>query len=126
MMNFVNNGYYELEEDILNNLKSIYLSHSVSNQETLKTIKLFNDNFNYLADPHTATGLNILNKLNNNTPVISLACAHPAKFGDAIKEATGNYPKMPKELENLFDKEEKVVILENDINIIKNFILKYL
>ena len=126
MMNFANNGYYELEEDILNSLKSIYLSHSVSNQETLKTIKLFNDNFNYLADPHTATGLNILNKLNNNTPVISLACAHPAKFGDAIKEATDNYPKMPKELQNLFDKEEKVVILENDINIIKNFILKYL
>ena len=126
MMNFANNGYYELEEDILNSLKSIYLSHSVSNQETLKTIKLFNDSFNYLADPHTATGLNILNKLNNNTPVISLACAHPAKFGDAIKEATDNYPKMPKELENLFDKEEKVVILENDINIIKNFILKYL
>ena len=91
---------------------------------TLETIKIFKQKFNYLADPHTATGLSVLNNFNQDHAVVSLACAHPAKFSDAIKKATDEEPIFPKELENIFDKEEKMSILPNNSEDIKSFILK--
>ena len=59
-----------------------------------------------------------------NHSFISIACAHPAKFGDAIKKATGKRPDLPKELENIFDKDEKMTILPNNTIDVKNFILE--
>ena len=126
MQSFLENGTGKIPLDILKDLKLIYNSHSVSNVETLDTIKLFKQKYNYLADPHTATGLRILNNIHEEFPVVSLACAHPAKFGDAIKKATGNMPDLPKSLENIFDKKEKLVIFDNSILKTKNHILKHI
>ena len=56
-------------------------------------------------------------------PWVSLACAHPAKFGDAIEKAIGNSPIMPKVLSKLFDKEEKITILDNNTEDLKSLIL---
>ena len=126
MQSFLDNGSGKIPLDILKDLKLIYNSHSVSNSETLDTIKLFKQKYNYLADPHTATGLRILNNIHEEFPVVSLACAHPSKFGDAIKKATGNMPDLPKSLENIFDKKEKLVIFDNSILKTKNHILKHI
>ena len=62
----------------------------------------------------------------SNNPLVSLACAHPAKFGDAIKIATGSKPNFPEKLKNVFDKEEKFTILKNNTEDIKKHILKNL
>ena len=63
-------------------------------------------------------------KENLDHPYVSLACAHPSKFGDAIVKATGIRPSFPKELDKIFDKEEKMTILPNNVNEIKSFILR--
>ena len=126
MNSFSKNGRYTFSDKVVKNLQDIFNSYSVSNQQTLKTINNFKNKYNYLADPHTATGLYVLEKEQSDKPLISLACAHPAKFGNAIKEATGSPPNFPQELENIFDKEEKVIILDNNIEDIKNHILKNL
>ena len=122
MQSFLETGEHILSNSIVADMKLIYNTHTVSNLQTLKTIRKFKEKFNYLADPHTATGLNVLDKMNNENSTIGLACAHPAKFGEAIKEATGNLPNFPSELKNIFDKEEKMVILNNNIQDIKNHI----
>ena len=122
MQSFLETGEHILSNSIVEDMKLIYNTHTVSNLQTLKTIRKFKEKFNYLADPHTATGLNVLDKMNNENSTIGLACAHPAKFGEAIKEATGNLPNFPSELKNIFDKEEKMVILNNNIQDIKNHI----
>ena len=62
--------------------------------------------------------------MSNDQPTISLACADPGKFGNAIKEATGSLPHSRPELENIFDQNEKMTILDNDTNIIKLHILE--
>ena len=90
----------------------------------LDTIKIFNSQYNYLADPHTATGLSVLYENNYDHPVISLACAHPAKFGNAIKKSIDIDILLPKVLENIFDKKENMHILNNNSEDIKRFILK--
>ena len=106
------------------NFQNIYSSTAVSDEITLKTIKTFKEKYNYLADPHTATGLSVLHESTPDHPLISLGCAHPAKFGDAIKKAIGTEPSLPKELKNILDKKEKMNIMSNNTEDIKNFILK--
>lgn len=57
---------------------------------TLETIKQFWSDYGYLLDPHTAVGVHAaMNHHKDGVPVIALATAHPAKFPDAIREATG-------------------------------------
>ena len=126
MKSFIDSRNYELPENILKDLQLHYITHSVTNFETLETIKLFSENYNYLADPHTATGLNVLKDIQDEFPLVSLACAHPAKFGQVINKAVGINPKLPKSLENIFEKKEKLVIFDNSIKEIRNYILKYI
>tara|TARA_Y100000590_G_scaffold463244_1_gene629537 strand:- start:7803 stop:9170 length:1368 start_codon:yes stop_codon:yes gene_type:complete len=114
---------YIFEDYVKKDLKNIYESSSSSDEKILETIKIFKEKYDYLADPHTATGLSVINEKYFNHPVISLACAHPAKFPDAIKKSIGNAPEFPKELEKIFDKKEKMNILSNDSQTIKDFII---
>ena len=123
---FSKNNLYRFDKRILNDLQSSYSTTAVSNDETLDTIKQIKQKYNYLADPHTSTGLHALLEKDANLPWVSLACAHPAKFGDAIEKATGEPPVLPKDLSKLFDKEEKMTILDNDKDILKSLILKNL
>ena len=57
--------------------------------------------FNYISDPHTATSLNILSELNNDDINIALACAHPAKFPNSIKDSIDLFPEQPKKLADM-------------------------
>ena len=123
---FSKDGAYKFDKNILEDLQSTYFSTAVSDDKTLSTIKQVKNKFNYLADPHTSTGLHVLLDKNNDQPWVSLACAHPAKFGKAIKEATGEEPRLPKDLSKLFDKEEKMTILSNNKNKLKTLILSHI
>jgi threonine synthase len=58
--------------------------------ETLATIREFQEQYGYLLDPHSAVGIHVARKhLKPDEPMIALATAHPAKFGQAIRDATG-------------------------------------
>ena len=124
MLSFSRDKNVTIPENIVKDMQSIYKTHAVTDSEVLQTIKEFYNKYNYLSDPHTATGLNVLNKINNNIANISLACAHPAKFKNAIFDAINQEPPIPKELKNIFDKEEKMIILENNKKLVKSEILK--
>ena len=53
-----------------------------------------------------------------------MVCAHPAKFDKAVNKAINKEIDIPKELRNLFDKEENMTILSNSTIDVKNFILE--
>ena len=123
---FSKKNCYRFDKKIQNDLQSIYSTTAVSNDETLYAIKQIKQKYNYLADPHTSTGLHALLEKDVDLPWVSLACAHPAKFGNAIEKAIGEPPILPKDLSKLFDKEEKMTILDNNKDILKSLILKKL
>jgi threonine synthase len=123
---FSKNNSYTFDKHIQNDLQSCYSTTAVSNDETINAIKEIKEKYHYLADPHTSTGLHALLKKEGNSPWVSLACAHPAKFGEAIEKATGQTPSLPKDLSKLFDKEEKMTILDNNKEVLKSLILKNL
>lgn len=67
----------------------IFVSGSARRDETLRTIKRFMEQHDYLLDPHTAVGVAVGERHVGAEPMICLATAHPAKFPDAIREAVG-------------------------------------
>ena len=61
---------------------------------------------------------------NDDDTWVSLACAHPAKFNSAVKKAINKEADIPIELNNLFDKKEKMTILPNNTDKVKNYLLE--
>ena len=54
--------------------------------------------------------------------VISLACAHPAKFPEIISKSINVIPKKPSNLENIMNSKEHFNIMDPSIDDVKNFI----
>jgi threonine synthase len=57
-----------------------------------------------------------------NAPVVVLSTAHPAKFPDAVRRATGQVPPLPPRLKGLYDGVERVQTLPNNLEQVRTFI----
>ena len=78
-----------------------------------------------ILDPHSAVGVHAARKAlaaSPATPVLALATAHPAKFPDAVERATGVRPPLPKRLEDLMERREKIAVLPNDHRAVADFV----
>jgi threonine synthase len=54
--------------------------------------------------------------------MVVLATAHPAKFPDAVKQASGIHPSLPLHLADLFERPERFDTLPNDVALVKQYI----
>ena len=81
--------------------ETLMSSVAVSREQTLEAMRYVNEHYDYVLDPHTAVGYHaargFLEESNNDakTPVIVVGTAHPAKFPEAVVEATGSEPTHP-------------------------------
>ena len=102
-----------------------FSSDRCSDQEIKEQIKSTYEESGYLLDPHTATGVRASNNLESKDElVVTMATAHPAKFGEAIGGAIpGHNLDIPKRLNIVFDKEESYEVLSEDYEEVKQFIL---
>jgi threonine synthase len=79
----------------------------------------------YLLDPHTAVAVHVARQalaLDPATPMVALGTAHPAKFPDAVRAATGIAAPLPAHLADLFERKERFDVLPNDEQAIAAFI----
>ena len=81
-----------------------------------------NEEFNIILDPHTAIGYGAFDKHDLNGNNIVLATAHPCKFPDAIQSAINIKAELPNELQFILNEKENYDVLENDIEIVKEYI----
>lgn len=99
-------------------LQKMFLAYAVSDDQTLERIKQCHKKYNYVLDPHSAVGyaasLQARGDLSAEQVIVTLACAHPAKFPDAVMQATGQKPELPALMADLFDREERFQIVENN------------
>jgi threonine synthase len=51
-----------------------------------------------------------------------MATAHPAKFPDAVKKATGIHPDLPEHLADLLERRERTNNLPNDLAAVQAFV----
>lgn len=105
-------------------LKNSFSAVSVSDEETTATIRDLYKQTGELLDPHTAVGVAASRKARSHMSksYITLATAHPAKFPDAVKAATGIEPKLPPHLADIFGKKERFTPLANNEDALKKLI----
>jgi threonine synthase len=100
-----------------------FRAHRANDAETLAVMKRIYGDSGMLVDPHTAVGIASAEACAQpGVPTITLATAHPAKFPDAVKKATGVHPALPDHVADLFDREERIVNLPNDLQAIEAFV----
>ena len=121
---FAETGSIRLEKDRAAGMDDLFRA-GVSNQErTMQTIHKYFDQYDYMLDPHTAVGVSVAEELADDAiPVVCLATAHPAKFGEAILNATGCDPHH-ETLDNLTDARTRCTDLPNDEQAVRDFIVE--
>ena len=106
-------------------LRAGFASARVDRATTLETIRETRRQIGMTLDPHTAVGLAAARqKARADTPMVTLATAHPAKFPDAVREATGLETPLPERMADLYERDERMTVLPNDLAAIENFIRK--
>ncbi|MBX3595408.1 threonine synthase [Sphingomonas sp.] len=77
-----------------------------------------------ILDPHTAIGLAAARRADvpADVPIVTLATAHPAKFGDAVERSTGIRPTLPPRVGDLFDREERYAVLPATFDAVTGYI----
>ena len=117
---------YLIEEKELKKIKKDFVSETISEQELLSCIKKVYENHKIIIDPHTAVGLGALEKINLAGKNIVLSTAHPCKFPEAIKKAINIKSELPDNLNYILNKKENFVVMNNDIEEVKKYILNKL
>jgi len=124
MNSFKQNGSFSLGDETMQKARKDFDARRCSDEETTEMMRACYKETGYLIDPHTAVGLYAGWQVREDpsVPLVSLACAHPAKFPDAVEKATGIRPPLPEAMADLFDKPEIFTVLKNDIDIVKTFV----
>ncbi|MFZ4540594.1 MAG: threonine synthase [Rickettsiales bacterium] len=100
----------------------LFAAHAVDDKGTLACIKRTQAETGYLLDPHTAVGVATTEALQPQGITVTLATAHPAKFPEAVREATGITPALPPHMADLMQKAEKFTPMAHDLEELKSFI----
>lgn len=104
----------------------ILFSRSYSNEQTIETIKRVNSASKYLLDPHGAVGYlaieDYMSVYKEPSKFILLETAHPAKFANAIEQASVELPQMPARLQQCLNKEKISIPISANIKDFKDFL----
>lgn len=123
LMDELKAGGFKVSQGALQHLQDLFVSGRASEEETSATIKGMRERTGELLCPHSAVGVKVAqDHLDQGVPMITLATAHPAKFPDAVEAATGIRPPLPPRMADLFDRDERVTKVENDLAEIEHFI----
>ncbi len=100
-----------------------------SEQDCLATIRKYHEQYDYLLDPHTAVGVAVAERSaaansGEGDPIVCLATAHPAKFPEAIREATGEDLAHHPAIDALADLPARREVLPNDPQAVRDFLIK--
>ena len=107
-------------------LEGRFRAARLDDAETLGVISRTYADTGMLLDPHSAVGVGAVAKLRSagqlEGTTVTLATAHPAKFPDAVEQATRVRPPLPPHLHDLFDLPEHFTVLPNDLAAVQHFV----
>ena len=119
-----------LFENHIPSLQRSLHSATIDDLHTLKTIKEVYERQSYLLCPHTAVGYAALQQLRphldsaqTQAPKVLLATAHPAKFSETVRQATGTEVGVPNYLQANLKGQSNKITLPVDLQRIKSFLL---
>jgi len=115
-------GAFTISQGAIDFLRDQFDSGRASEDETLAQIKAEISRSGELLCPHSAVGVKVADEHQGATPMITLATAHPAKFPDAVEQASGIRPALPDRMADLFDRPERVTRVANDLDALETLI----
>ena len=123
LMDELKQGGFDVSQGAMEVLQSHFDSGRASEEETSNTITETLKTSGELLCPHSAIGVKVANdQPASKTPMITLATAHPAKFPDAVEAASGIRPPLPARMADLYERDERVTRIANNLDALKDHI----
>ena len=126
MASFDRDKRLTLPPDMLGAAQSLFTPVRVDPDDMAMAMRWAHERCGQVVDPHTAIGLSAARHVetDHDTPVVTLATAHPAKFRDAVERATGIRPTLPPRLAGLFDRQERYDVLPATLDAVRGYVLE--
>jgi threonine synthase len=116
----------ELFHQKLPDLRQTLTAVSISDQETISSIRDLDTRYHYLPDPHGAVGYLALKRYLAQNPAekgFFLETAHPVKFYDTVEPIIGKKVPLPASIVALLDKKKRSQKLAPQYGELKDFLL---
>ncbi len=115
-------GGFTISQGALQSLREGFASGRVSEADTSATITRIAEETGEVLCPHSAVGVAVAEQHLTDTPMVTLATAHPAKFPDAVEAATGLRPPLPSRMADLYERPERVTRAPGDLAAVEEII----
>ena len=115
MANLRDMGAFEIPAPALAMMRERFSAHRVTRDDSASSMKRLFEETGILIDPHTAVGLAAAQREQERRPgpMVVLSTAHPAKFPEAVKRATGRTAEIPERLQLRLCGQERFKLLPN-------------
>lgn len=121
-MEDLKSGGFQISQGAMEFLREQFDSGRASEEETKAQIAKSFAATGQVICPHGAIGVKVAEEHLGAVPMITLATAHPAKFPAAVKDACGQVAPLPGHMADLFDREERVTRVANDLGALEALI----
>ncbi len=122
MRAFVEAGVIDVPPQAMSTIRGLFRGAAIDEAETARTMVATHHLTGELIDPHTAVGLAAARRVGPprpETPLVSLATAHPAKFPETVLAATGVEPEATALVRALDGKAERFERMPADVEQVK-------
>ena len=130
MDEFAASGKFTLDATVMARAQRLFSAYRLDDSGTIAEIASTAKNDGMVLDPHSAVGLSAARRarldgtIASDIPIVSLACAHPAKFETAVKIATETAPTLPPHIADLMARPEKMQTVAADRDVVKALVLE--
>ena len=108
------NNKASLSEESIEKLQHVFSSQTFDDEDIKDEIKLLNEKFEIVFDPHTVTSLRMALDTNINLPTVAVATASPEKFSNVISPIIDDFSEV-----NIENDEDFMVLDVNKDNIVE-------
>lgn len=125
MTEFATAGCFHVDAAHFERCRQTFAALSLDDAATTETIARVYRESGVLLDPHSAIGVAAAEAAcadGDGVPVVAVATAHPAKFAEAVRAATGVTPELPARLADLFAREERCATLPAELPAVERHI----
>lgn len=121
---FSQSGHFEVSGSQHQQLQQLFSAHSLNDEETKAEMRRLFESSEYLIDPHSAIGVAAARavRFDRSHPMVVLGTAHPAKFPDAVRAATGQEAALPPRVAHIMQAEERLERVANDLESVKKVV----
>ena len=125
MRAFADAGMLDVPPSAMSMIRELFRGAMIDEAETARTMVATHHLTGELIDPHTAVGVAAARRIgaaNPTTPLVVMATAHPAKFPETVKAATGEDVAVPPQARALQGRPERFERLPADLGAVKEVV----